>query len=75
VTLLEHKTLKCPRCGFTGEPREFIFIQESTLYYTGRGVEGEERERPLMAICPRCGEGFYLEPYYKRLLERLYGGS
>ncbi|ADV64666.1 hypothetical protein [Desulfurococcus mucosus] len=68
------EALKCPRCGFTGRPEEFTFMQEATIYYTGRGLEHEERERPIMVICPRCGEGFYLESPVKRLLERLGAG-
>ncbi|MGC8953816.1 MAG: hypothetical protein ACP5N5_03760 [Desulfurococcus sp.] len=46
------KTIKCPWCGFMGEPGEFLYIQEATLYYTGKGVDREERERPLMVVCP-----------------------
>lgn len=64
------KTIKCPWCGFTGKPGEFLYIQETTLYYTGKGVDMEERERPLMVVCPRCREGFYLESPYSKLLEK-----
>ncbi|WP_156915429.1 hypothetical protein [Desulfurococcus amylolyticus] len=64
------KTIKCPWCGFMGEPGEFLYIQEATLYYTGKGVDREERERPLMVVCPRCREGFYLESPYSKLLEK-----
>lgn len=65
------RVLKCPRCGFTGRAEEFIFIQEVTLQYTSKGIQLEERERPLTVVCPRCGEGFPLEPPYAKLLEKI----
>jgi ribosomal protein S27AE len=59
--------LKCPNCGFEGEIGEFSFIYETTIYVVEKQTLSEERERPILVICPRCGEGFFLESPYSKV--------
>ncbi|WP_448577873.1 hypothetical protein [Thermosphaera sp.] len=59
--------LKCPKCGFEGEFKEFTFMYESTIYVADEQALPEERERPILVICPRCGEGFFLESPYSKI--------
>lgn len=66
--------LRCPRCGFEGDSKIFLFMYETTLYMINSKTIPEERERPIMVICPRCGEGFFMEsPYYKVVKARNNG--
>lgn len=61
------KKLTCPYCGFKGEPKDFYFMYESVLYTTStEDVVKENRERPVLVICPRCKQGFFLESPYER---------
>ena len=60
------KKLKCPHCGFEGEAPDFYYMYEVTLFVYDSKVEPEERERPVLVICPKCRQGFFLEdPYAK----------
>ena len=63
--------IKCPYCGFEGEASEFLYMYEVTLYVVNSRVEREERERPLLVICPKCREGFFLDNPYKRFYSKL----
>lgn len=65
------KKIKCPYCGYVGEPRDFTYIYESVLYLADHEVLPEERERPVVVICPKCGKGFFLESPYEKLLEKM----
>lgn len=65
------KKIKCPYCGFEEEPKEFTYIYESVLYVADHEVVREERERPIVVVCPKCGKGFFLESPYKKLYEKL----
>lgn len=58
--------IKCPHCGFEGDSSEYIFIYEVTLYVIDSRVEREERERPILVVCPKCKQGFFLDNPYKR---------
>ncbi len=62
--------IKCPHCGFEGDSSEFTYIYEVTLYIVNSHVEREERERPLLAVCPKCKQGFLLENPYKRFYKQ-----
>ncbi|RLG81228.1 MAG: hypothetical protein DRO13_01750 [Thermoprotei archaeon] len=64
--------IKCPYCGFIGKPRDYTYMYEAVLYVADQEVLKEERERPVLLICPRCNRGFFLESPYQKLLERLY---
>ncbi|OYT40601.1 MAG: hypothetical protein B6U89_01595 [Desulfurococcales archaeon ex4484_58] len=66
------KKITCPYCGYTSEPKDFLYIYESVLYLRNHEVVPEERERPVLIICPRCKKGFFLESPYQKLLEKLY---
>jgi len=71
--LSECKVLKCPFCGFEGSREDFSYIYEVTLYLVDSEVEKEERERPVLVVCPRCKQGFFLEdPYFKLRTGMLY---
>ena len=39
-------------------------MYEVTLYLVDSHVEREERERPVLVVCPRCKQGFLLEDQY-----------
>ncbi|MEM1641798.1 MAG: hypothetical protein QW579_03895 [Desulfurococcaceae archaeon] len=65
------KTIKCPYCGFEDKSPEFIYIYEATLYVYNGEVEREERERPVLVVCPRCKQGFFLEDPYARAKKTL----
>ena len=41
-------------------------MYESVLYAADDHVVPEERERPVLIICPRCGNGFFRESPYSR---------
>lgn len=67
------RKLECPHCGYKSGVREFLYMYEATLYLVNSEVEKEERERPILVICPRCGQGFFLEdPYSKIRYAALY---
>jgi len=59
--------LKCPNCGFEGGVEEFSFMYETTIYVVEDQPLPEERERPILVICPRCGEGFFLDSPYSKV--------
>jgi ribosomal protein S27AE len=61
--------LKCPHCGFEGEAEDFTYMYEVTLYLVDSHVEREERERPILVVCPRCKQGFFLESPYSRFYQ------
>lgn len=61
------RKLVCPHCGFEGSTEEFYYMQEAVLYVRDSKVLREERERPLLVICPRCRNAFFLEDPYKNL--------
>ncbi|MEZ0394491.1 MAG: hypothetical protein ABWK00_05575 [Desulfurococcaceae archaeon] len=65
--------ITCPFCGFSGSPGDFTYMQESVLYVADGEVLEEQRERPLLAICPRCRRGFFLEDPYARARELARG--
>lgn len=56
--------IKCPHCGYEGSKKDFLYMYESTLYVVDNRVEQEERERPVLIICPRCRTGFFAEDPY-----------
>lgn len=60
------KELTCPHCGFKGSSEDFLYMYEVTLYVYDSEVEKEERERPVLVVCPKCKQGFFLEDPYKR---------
>ncbi|MEM1695009.1 MAG: hypothetical protein QXO48_01950 [Desulfurococcaceae archaeon] len=66
------KTIKCPYCGFEDKSPEFTYIYEATLYVHSGEVEREERERPVLVVCPRCKQGFFLEDPYARVKKTLW---
>lgn len=41
-------------------------MYEVTLYVHDLDIEREERERPVLIICPMCKQGFFLEDPYAR---------
>ncbi|MEM0506158.1 MAG: hypothetical protein QXW58_02715 [Thermosphaera sp.] len=63
--------LKCPKCGFEGDSKIFLFMYETTLYLLDHETIPEERERPILIICPKCGEGFFVESPYRKAVETL----
>ncbi len=65
--------IKCPYCGYTGDPGDFYYMYESVLYIADHEVLPEDRERPVLIICPRCKRGFFLESPYRRVVERISG--
>ncbi len=60
------KGITCPFCGYKGKPEDFYYMYESVLYMADHSVVKEERERPILVICPRCKKGFFLENPYTR---------
>ncbi len=67
---MKERVIKCPYCGFEGSSREFYYMYEAVLYYTPlHNIEKEDRERPVLVICPRCKQGFFLESPYKKVVE------
>lgn len=58
--------LKCPYCGFEGDSAEFDYLYETTLYVVDSKIEREERERPILVVCPKCRQGFFLEDPYRK---------
>ena len=48
-------------------------MYESVLYIADHEVLPEDRERPVLIICPRCKRGFFLESPYRRVVERISG--
>lgn len=60
------KKLTCPHCGHAGDVTEFTFMYESTIYVVDNHVEKEERDRPVLVVCPKCKQGFFLEDPYGR---------
>jgi uncharacterized C2H2 Zn-finger protein len=69
LNLESNRKLKCPLCGYEGFKEEFTYIYEVTLYYIDSSIEREGRERPVLVICPRCKQGFFLEDPYRRFKE------
>ncbi len=69
------KKIKCPYCGYTGEPKDFTYMYETVLYLADDHVVPEERERPILVICPRCGRGFFLKTPYSKLIEKITSGK
>ncbi|MET1160084.1 MAG: hypothetical protein ABWW65_03900 [Thermoprotei archaeon] len=67
----QDKVIACPYCGYRGKPEDFTYIYESVLYVADDHVLPEERERPVLVVCPRCKRGFFLESPYKKLVNRL----
>ncbi len=65
------KKIKCPYCGYTGEPSDFTYMYETVLYMTENHVIPEERERPILVICPRCRQGFFLKSPYSKLIDKI----
>ncbi|MEM4718090.1 MAG: hypothetical protein QXE81_04960 [Desulfurococcaceae archaeon] len=58
--------MKCPLCGYEGNKEEYFYMHEATIYVVDDEVEREERERPILVICPRCKQGFFLiDPYLR----------
>jgi len=68
------RVIKCPYCGFTGKPSDFTYMYESVLYLADHSVLPEERERPVLVICPRCKQGFFLQSPYQKLVDKLSEG-
>lgn len=64
--------IKCPHCGYEGERGDFVYMYEVTLYVVDSDVEREERERPVLVVCPRCKQGFFLEDPYGKLRSEHY---
>jgi len=71
---LKARLVKCPYCGFTGEPSDFTYMYEAVLYLADHSVLPEERERPVLVICPKCRQGFFLQSPYQKLVEKLSEG-
>ena len=69
------KIIKCPYCGYEGKPGDFTYMYESVLYLADDHVVPEERDRPLLIICPRCKRGFFEKSPYQKLLDRLYSAK
>ncbi len=65
------REITCPYCGFTGPPKEFYYMYETVLYLADHEVLREDRERPVLVICPRCRKGFFLESPYKKVVEKI----
>lgn len=60
-------------CGYEGKRKEFMYIYEATIYLIDSNVEKEERERPVLVVCPVCKQGFFLDdPYFKFKTRELY---
>jgi len=62
----DKKNIKCPFCGFEGNPKDFYLMYEVVLYEKEGIVEKELRERPPLVICPKCNQGFFLKSPYER---------
>lgn len=60
------KTIKCPFCGYIGKSSDFTYIYESVIYIFDDQVSKEERDRPVLVVCPRCGQGFFMKSPYSR---------
>ncbi len=65
------KKITCPYCGYTGDPSEFEYMYESVLYVADHEVLPEERDRPILVICPKCRGGFFLESPYKKVIKKM----
>ncbi|MEM1628627.1 MAG: hypothetical protein QXP02_00975 [Desulfurococcaceae archaeon] len=57
--------IKCPFCGFEGSSENYDYMYETTLYMVNSSITREERERPILVICPRCKQGFFMDNPYK----------
>ncbi|MGB9827190.1 MAG: hypothetical protein ACPLSM_01565 [Thermosphaera sp.] len=55
--------------------KEFSYMYETTIYVVEEHSLPEERERPILIVCPRCGEGFFLESPYSRAAQFLEATS
>lgn len=60
------KKIVCPYCGYASDPSGFDYMYETVLYIADHEVLPEERNRPVLVICPRCRKGFFLESPYKK---------
>jgi len=65
------KEIVCPYCGFKAPPEEFTYMYESVLYLADDRLLQEERERPVLVICPKCGGGFFLKSPYQKVFEKI----
>jgi len=63
--------IKCPHCGNVSEAKDYTLIYESVLYAVDYEVEREERIRPPILICPKCGKDFWLESPYEELWKKM----
>ena len=63
--------IKCPFCGYRGNPSEFQLIYESVIYEDNEIIEKERRERPPLLICPKCRQGFFLDSPYSRFFRKV----
>lgn len=66
LIIMSNKTITCPFCKYRGKASDFTYIYESVVYVIDNYVSPEERERPVLVICPRCKQGFFLESPYKK---------
>ena len=69
--VLDMKKITCPYCGYTSDPSGFDYMYESVLYVADHEVLPEERDRPILVICPKCRRGFFLESPYKKIIEKM----
>lgn len=66
------ENITCPHCGYSGMSEDFYYIYESTIYVIDEEVQPEERDRPVLIICPRCRQGFFIEDPYWRFHEGIF---
>ncbi len=63
--------ITCPYCGFKGRTSDFYYMYEKVLYIADHSIADEERNRPVLIICPRCGKGFFLEDPYEKVIKSI----
>jgi len=68
------KKIKCPYCGFEGEPKEFYLLYEAVVNVTLTSASKENRERPPLIICPKCGKAFPTANFYEKLRRKIGKG-
>jgi len=63
--------IKCPYCGFEGEPKDYYLLYEAVVNVALFKPMEEGRERPPLLICPKCGKAFPLGEFYGKVKEKL----
>ncbi len=63
--------IKCPYCGYVGDSKDFYLLYEAVVNVALYKPLREERERPPLIICPKCGKAFPSGDFYGKIREKL----